>query len=181
MTHQPISAFDCEIVFENRTDAHDFLAEAVVAAYAAHHDLHEHDWPGGHGKLIDVIWPEHALDVKHAFVMNVYGPDGKKPHLGFMGGKREIEVREGVTHYALVYFHDNARVEVSRNGIVTVTSPPATVFLVPADDVAKFYRAYLANGSGPGKGRNLFAPVEAADQWRVFGPPATATLANPNT
>lgn len=174
MTYQAKSALDSEIVFENRTDAHDFLAEAVVAAYAANHDLDEHEWRGGHRERIDVTWPKHAVDVKHAFVLNVYGPDGKKPHLGFMGTSREIEVREGVTHYALVYFHDEARVKVSRDGIATVTSPPATIFLVPAEDVARFYHAHLADGSGPGKGRNRYVSIDIADEWRVFGPPVTA-------
>lgn len=173
MTRQPESSLDSEIIFENRTDAHDFLAEAVVAAYAASQDLDRTRWDGGNKKSTDVTWPEHAVDVKHAFVLNVYGPSGKKPHLGFMGSEREAEVREDVTRYALVYFHGGATVKVSRDGIAAVTAPPATIFLVQARDVAGFYRAHLADGSGPGKGRNRYAPVEAADQWRAFGPPVT--------
>ncbi|GEE01421.1 hypothetical protein nbrc107696_18670 [Gordonia spumicola] len=85
---------------------------------------------GGQGAR-DVWWDGVGVDVKRAFLGEVYvGPGVKAMRLGFMGARRERQVRldKGVTHYALVYRHDGATetAEVGAESGVTITGPGQT-------------------------------------------------------
>lgn len=157
--------------FDPRSDGHGYLSEAVVAAVGGEMDRPAAaSWIGGHNRGVDVVWTDHAVDVKCCFVQDAYGPEGKQRCVGFMGSSRPVEVREGVTHYALVFIPRGSEVSVSPEGEVTVKSPPPTVFLIPAEGIGLFRRGWYKNGSGPNAGHNRYLPVALIDQWRVFGP-----------
>lgn len=72
-----------------------------------------------------------------------------------------------ITHYALVTPGDNSTVRVSKHGVVTVTTQPGRIYLIPAADINRFWRKHTRAGT-PGRGLNRHWPWDACGQWLAF-------------
>lgn len=126
-------------------------------------------WYGGNTKILDIEVGDYSVDVKRAFVQQAnWKGQGSVQCLGFMGTKRDLEAREGVSHYFLVVPTESPWVEL-RGGRVSITyESPVRMFLVPRDDINRhFHRDHIIGTGLEGKGLNRYFPLEAASRWEV--------------
>ncbi|MFB2580898.1 hypothetical protein ACEXQD_06575 [Herbiconiux sp. P15] len=154
--------------------ANNLFAEGVVAEYLYYLDLEETSdlkkdeprWLGGNKPLIDVTGAGLRVDAKVAFREKVHLSEGRLVEaVGFMGANREIQARDGVTHYGLVEVDMPGRFRRRGSKYVYIAVGTARLFMVPAADInAKFVRKWRQDGT-QGSGANLYLPVDEIAQY----------------
>ena len=112
-------------------------------------------WTGGHRAKIDVTCGSRAIDVKHA-VLEPRKLDGETQNcIEYMGANRSPQVRDGVTHYALVVTEGRLDVDFGTDLRLTVTADRLRfrVYLVPAEvinDPSVFRKTISSRGKNKG-------------------------------
>lgn len=173
----PTPVLDLDYYWTNCGEFRPAICEAVYAALKANQRARElapepHDvvWSGGHRTAIDVHWKAHAVDVKRAFTGFIATRGGiKEWHLGFMGSSRDKEVREGVTHYALVIPVESPTLTVNSDLTVSMDASMMrfAVFEIPRDVVnTAFVRGDILSGE-VGRGRNRWARLADMEQYKI--------------
>lgn len=143
-------------------------AEAAIAEILYAQDQ-ETIWYGGNKPLVDVVGNALKVDAKRAFRHYRTFADEPEPVecLGFMGADREVQARDGVTHFGLVEVNEENR--LTRRGRQLILHGTATVraYLFPADVINdRFHRASTKDGV-EGSGRNLYLPIAEAAVYEV--------------
>lgn len=158
-------------LYEDRQDILPIVCEAIGAAWLSAHvadDTSAAFWHGGNKPLIDIEHGGYRVDAKRAFIQptNWLGKTGT-PCVGFMGGGRTPEARDGVSHYLLVVPSELPVVAIRGPKInFEYDGSEADLYLVPAVAVNEYFRpAHTARGVGAG--RNLYVPTTMAEGWRV--------------
>ena len=133
------------------------LAEALVAEHQ-----HRIDpatiWHGPHTPLKDVSSDGMIIDAKSAW--------HRSGGVGCMGSGREIEARDGVTHYALVVLDVTTTAvrliapRQGKRGLDVQGHIEGVIYLVEAQVINEHAQAARRLDGGPGSGRNLFLPLE---------------------
>lgn len=171
-----------------------YLAEAAVADLLFKDDART-VWRGGNHRGVDVYadFPDSVsdadtfkkagqelartkVDVKHAYRNEYLFGGEKQSAVSFFGASREIQVREGVSHYALVVFDLDPelirpnRVEVT-DGLearVVASYRLERLYFIPADDVNRIFRQ-RENKAGELTGLEQCAPLTEIRQYLVAG------------
>lgn len=98
-------------------------------------------WHGGNTALIDIEVETYKVDVKRAFFQEAnWLGRGRAQCLGFMGTKREQEVREGVSHYFLVVPTESIWVELCGESVSISYGSPVRMFLMPRDAINQYFQ-----------------------------------------
>lgn len=157
------------------------LASEAIEAAAAHvlwtRDPKGALWFGGHHPLTDVEATGYKIDAKVGFRERVDLGAGLVLALGFMGSGREIEAREGVTHYAIGVTADDSTEEkpdhfdIDPHGKVTLSSVRTITLLLFTREEVNTLFTHKRNRLGGISGHNLYIPLtDISAEHTVLGP-----------